>query len=142
MLVVLDSSVVAKWFLPEVLTDQALLLLDRWTSNNIEVIAPTFLFIEVSNIIWKKQRANQITPEEGEQMVVNLLNLNIPTVEGEPFLRRAYQMARHYDRTVYDSLYLAVAEGLDASFVSADQRLCNSVSINLAFVQYLGDYQP
>ena len=141
MLVVLDSSVVAKWFLPEVLTDKSLVLLEHWTSSSIQVIAPTFLFIEVSNMIWKKQRANQITPDEGEQLVVNLLNLNIPTVEGEPFLERAYQIARHYDRTVYDSLYLAVAEGLGASFVSADQRLCNSVGSSLTFVQYLGDYQ-
>jgi predicted nucleic acid-binding protein len=139
-MIVVDASVVAKWFFPEVLTDQALLILDHWTSGSIDLVAPALMLVEVGNIIWKKQRTNQITKDEGEQAIQNLLELNLPTVEGDAFLLRAYQLAHQYDRTVYDALYLAVAEGLGASFMSADQRLCNTVGIHLPFVQSLSNY--
>jgi predicted nucleic acid-binding protein len=139
-MIVIDASVVAKWFFPEVLTDQALLLLERWTSATVNLVAPALMLVEVGNIVWKKQRTHQITLDEGEQAIDDLLGLNLTTVEDGAFLTRAYQLAQQYDRTVYDALYLAVAEALGASFITADQRLCNTVGIQLSFVQYLGDY--
>jgi len=140
MLLVVDSSVVAKWLFREPLTDQALAVRRDWELSRVDLIAPELMLVEVSNIIWKKQRANLITEEEGTSALTNLLALEILTVEQQTILPRAYTLARLFDRTVYDALYLALAEEIGARFITADLHLCNAVGLSLGFVQYLDTY--
>ena len=47
---VVDSSVVIKWFVPEVHSDDAL----RYLDPDLERDAPELLLAEASNILWKK----------------------------------------------------------------------------------------
>ena len=141
MLLVIDSSVVAKWLFLEPLTDQALAVRRDWELSKIDLIAPELMLVEVSNIIWKKQRSKLITEEEGTNVLTNLLALEIPTVEQQTLLPRAYSLAKLFDRTVYDALYVALAEAMGARFITADLRLCNAVGLSLGFVQYLDSYQ-
>ncbi|UFP93138.1 type II toxin-antitoxin system VapC family toxin [Gloeobacter morelensis] len=140
MWLVVDSSTVVKWFFPEVLTGQALALRRAWESSNVELIAPTLLLTEVGNVVWKKQRNALVTYEEGAQIVSHLLALELPLVKVQNLLPRAYQLAGIFQRTVYDALYLALAEQMEAEFVTADLRLCNAVHPMLEFVRYLGNY--
>ena len=140
VLLVIDSSVVAKWLFPEELHEQAMAVRRNWDSSTVELIAPDLMLIEVSNIIWKKQRLGLITAEEGFNAVTNLLALSIPVVEPQCILSNAYSLAKFYDRTVYDALYLALADLMQAQFITADLRLYNAVSSKLQFVQYLGSY--
>ena len=139
MLLVIDSSVIAKWFFLEPLTDRAMAVRQDWESSTVDLIAPDLMLVEVGNIAWKKQRAGLITQEEGTSAMFDLLALNIPTVEPQVILARAHSLANLFDRTVYDGLYLALAEERKARLVTADLRLCNAVR-GLGFVQYLGDY--
>lgn len=122
MLLVIDSSVVAKWLFLEPLTDQALAVRRDWELSKIDLIAPELMLVEVSNIIWKKQRTNLITEEEGTNVLTNLLALEIPTVEQQTLLLRAYSLAKLFDRTVYDALYLALAEAMGA--LGLLQQIC------------------
>lgn len=140
MLLVVDSSVVAKWLFLEPLTHQALAVRSDWELSTIDLIAPALMLTEVGNVIWKKRRASLITEEEGTSAISNLLALEVPTVQASILLPRAYSLARLYDRTVYDALYLALAERAEARFITADLSLCNAVGLNLAFVQYLANY--
>ncbi|MGK7878197.1 MAG: type II toxin-antitoxin system VapC family toxin [Xenococcaceae cyanobacterium] len=140
MLLVIDSSVVAKWFFLEPLTEQALAVRRDWALSAVELIVPKLLLVEVSNIIWKKQRVGLITEEEGTSAIANLLALEIHTVDPQAILPRAYSLARLFDRTVYDALYLALAEQMGARFITADLRLYNAVGSSLEFVDYLAGY--
>ena len=141
MLLVVDSNVVAKWFFPEELQQQALALQSDWMTKTVDLVAPDLILTEVSNITWKKQRLNLITPTEALGIIEDLLLLSIPTVESQNFLRQAYSLASRFDRTVYDALYLALAAFMQAKLVTADLRLYNTVSSQLEFVQYLGNYE-
>lgn len=140
MLMVVDSSVVAKWFFPEKLQQQALNLRSDWISNVVDLIAPDLILAEVSNIIWKKQRSGLITETEAKSAITDLLALAIPRIETHIILPKAYDLAQLFGRTIYDSLYIALAIEMEAKFVTADLRLCNAVSTSLEFVQYLGTY--
>ncbi|MBE9168017.1 type II toxin-antitoxin system VapC family toxin [Pleurocapsales cyanobacterium LEGE 06147] len=140
MLLVIDSSVVAKWFFLETLSDRAIAVRQDWESSTVNLIAPDLMLVEVGNIIWKKQRLGLITEQEGIGTLTDLLALKIFTVEPQVILPRAYGLAKLFDRTVYDGLYLALAEESEASFVTADLRLCNAVRSSLRFIQYLGSY--
>lgn len=141
MLLVIDSSVVAKWFFTEEdLQEQAAAVRQDWMSSLVQPIAPDLIFTEVSNIVWKRQRLGLITKEEGNNTIVHLLGLGISTVEPQVLLARAYGLAVKFDRTFYDSLYLALATETQSTFITADLRLYNAVRSQLGFVQYLAEY--
>lgn len=140
MLLVVDSNVVAKWFFPEELQQQALALQSDWMAGTVDLVAPELILTEVSNITWKKQRLSLITPAEAIGTIEDLLLLSIPTVESQTVLRQAYSLASRFDRTVYDALYLALAAFMQAKLITANLRLYNAVSSQLEFVQYLGTY--
>lgn len=140
MLLVIDSSVVAKWLFLETLNDQAMAVRQDWESSMVDLIAPELMLVEVGNIAWKKQRLGLITEEEEAAVFTDLLALEIPTVGVQTILPRAYSLAKLFDRTVFDALYIALAQETGARFVTADLRLCNAVSSDLGFVQYLGNY--
>ena len=55
--VVVDASVAAKWFLPEIHSPAAERLLDP----SIVLCAPDLIVPELGNIVWKKLRRNEIT---------------------------------------------------------------------------------
>jgi predicted nucleic acid-binding protein len=104
------------------------------------MLPPDLMLMEVGNIVWKKQRAGLITEEEGTNAIADLLALEISTVESQTILPRAYSLAQVFDRTVYDAIYIALAEEMEARFITADLRLYNAVNLSLGFVQYLGSY--
>ena len=83
MLLVIDSSVIAKWFFLEPLTDRAMAVRQDWESSTVDLIAPDLMLVEVGNIAWKKQRAGLITEEEGTSALFDLLALDIPIVEAQ-----------------------------------------------------------
>ncbi|PIG92863.1 type II toxin-antitoxin system VapC family toxin [Gloeocapsopsis sp. IPPAS B-1203] len=141
MLLVIDSSVLAKWLFPEPLHSQARTVCQDWESSKVELIAPNLIFVEVGNIIWKKQRLGLITQEEATSSIFDLLDLEIPTVESQVILAEAYSLAERLDRTVYDALYLALAQVNSANMMTADLRLYNAVASKLDFVEYLANYQ-
>ncbi|AOW99002.1 DNA-binding protein [Moorena producens PAL-8-15-08-1] len=140
MLLVIDSSVVAKWLFVEPLTKQALAVRNDWELSRVDLIAPELMLAEVGNIIWKRQRVGLITEPEGNSLIAHLLALSVPTVETETILPRAYSLGAAFERTVYDALYLALAEAMAAKFITADLPLYNAVSGNLPFIDYLGNY--
>jgi predicted nucleic acid-binding protein len=45
-----------------------------------------------------------------------------------PLISRAFDLACETNRTMYDSLYLALAIQLDGRMATADQRLANAIA--------------
>ncbi|MGV2387720.1 MAG UNVERIFIED_CONTAM: type II toxin-antitoxin system VapC family toxin [Microcystis novacekii LVE1205-3] len=89
----------------------------------------------MGNIVWKKHRLGLITEQEGIDILSDLLALNLLTVSTEILLPIAYNLATEFDRTVYDSLYLDLAQSRGVKFITADLRLYNSVHSKLNFVE-------
>ena len=121
---VVDASVAAKWLVTEQLSDRALALLER----SDDFIAPDLLLPEVGNILWKKVRSGDLTTAEAEERLRALVAIGIELTPSELLIGRALAIAVEAGRTVYDSLYLALAEREDSPFVSADERLVNALS--------------
>lgn len=140
MLVIIDSSVVAKWFFEENLSTQAIAVRQNWIGSKLDLLAPDLLLTEVSNIIWKKQRLGLISNLEARDTLIDLIALALPTVSSQSLLLAAYNLAEECDRTVYDSLYLVLSIQMQAQLITADLRLYNAVSSKLSLVKYLGNY--
>lgn len=137
---VVDASVGAKWVLPsryEPLTAEALQVLSDWRANAVALYVPDFFYTEAANILWKAVRLRRSTPGEAAESLHRLKSSGIPGLPTFDLLDRALAVAVQYDRTVYDCLYIALAEELSSEVLTADEKLANSLAGYLP-VKWLG----
>jgi predicted nucleic acid-binding protein len=137
-LLVIDGSVAAKWSLKdETLVDEALALLDRYNRRQVELIVPDLFWAEFGNIVWKAVRRGRCTRNWADINIAALKDLNLTTVPSESLVEQAFKIAAHFDRTVYDSIYVALAVESRAQLVTADEKLANALAAHLP-VKWLG----
>jgi predicted nucleic acid-binding protein len=120
---VVDASVVIKWFIDEVHAEAA----RRLQEDQYELSAPDLLWPECGNLVWKKVRRGELTPEEARLIWGGLEQQPITTFPSRLILELALEVAFDLSRTVYDSGYLALAMLLDCQLVTADQKLFNAL---------------
>ena len=123
-LFVVDASVVAKWFVPERLSDDAARLLDE----QHELASPDLMWAEIGNVLWKKSRAGQLTGPEAVRIIRALDEFPVTVFPSRLMLEGALEIALSTGRSVYDSVYLALAVALDCPLVTADERLANALA--------------
>lgn len=135
--VVLDTSVVVKWFRQgEVLAERALVVRDAYLEGQIRVSVPSLLAYELANLLRYKQ---DITTAQVKQAVRSLFDMRLEWVlPTHAVLQRAVEIAQAYDTTVYDAVFAALADSAGATFVTADERLCQRLSA-LPYVRFLGE---
>lgn len=123
---VLDCSVAAKWYLQdEEQADRAQLIQGRFIEGKIELHAPELLKYELGNALSRAQRASRprISRAEGEHAFAHFLKLGIVFHELDAAaLGAAFHFANRFHRNFYDSSYLWLADHLDCSWLTAEQR--------------------
>ncbi len=120
---VVDASVVIKWFVDEIHAEAA----RRLQEDQYELSAPDLLWPECGNILWRKVRRGELTPEEARLIWGGLEQQPITTFLSRLILELALEVAFDVSRKVYDSCYLALAMLLDCQLVTADQKLFNAL---------------
>jgi len=121
---VVDASVVLKWFVPEIHSDAA----HRLLSATHEYVSPDLLFPEIGNAIWKKVRRGELTAEEGQRLAVDISSIAVETVSTRGLMIDAHALAVTTGLTVYDAMYLALAVRLKTALITADDRLSRTVA--------------
>jgi predicted nucleic acid-binding protein len=121
---VVDANVVAKWFVPERLSEQALRLLD----GAHELATPDLMWPEIGNVLWKKARARELTRRQAGRILEALEQCPLTVFPSRLLLESALEIALRTERTVYDSLYLALAVALECRLATADERLANALA--------------
>jgi predicted nucleic acid-binding protein len=120
---VVDASVAIKWFLPEIHSVAAARLLDP----EFSVAAPDLILPELGNTIWKKVRREEITSREAVGILAAFGSMGVEIYPSNLLLASAFELAVALDRSVYDSLYLALAVAQDGALVTADRKFHASV---------------
>ena len=118
---VVDASVIVKWFLheKEADRDRALALRDLHISGRSTIYIPRLALLEVLNAIRFNPKADE---ESGETALETLQDLNLETKSAEvDVLRKANAIAWTYKITIYDALYVALAEQVGYPFVTVDE---------------------
>ena len=130
---VVDASVVLKWFLPEIHSEAARRLLD----GGHQYIAPDLLFPEVGHAVWKKVRRGELTGEEGQRLVGDIAAVAVDTVATCGLIGDACAMAMASGQTVYDSTYLALAVRLETRLITADEGFEKAVTANPIMAEHI-----
>jgi predicted nucleic acid-binding protein len=137
---VIDASVVLKWFLrDEKYGDRALNLLDRFVRGELGLAAPSLMVYEVINGLVIAQRKGRIAEGKVLSAISGFINLGITFVDVTGLEDRVLHFCRIYDRSAYDASYLAVAEKQSLALVTGDERLYNSTKGKAAWVKWIGD---
>jgi len=119
--VVVDASVVTKWYGKEKDSERAIEYMERHITGRVELVAPALLVYEVANALNYKP---DFTEEDVKSSIDALTDLSL-TVEmpSKELMKHAISVARDSDLSVYDSCYIALAEQLNVRMVTADRRL-------------------
>ena len=133
---VVDASVAAKWFLPEADAAAALRLL----SGRHRLVAPDLVRAEVGNVLWKLHGRDLLSGAEASEIIEGFLAMPVEIHDSGFLVASALEIAMATRRTVYDSLYLALAVELDATVITADERCLNVLKAGpfARFVRPLG----
>jgi len=134
---VIDASVVAASLLQEELEEYSSALL---ASRRVQM-APAIIFAEIGNVLWKRFRRQEINEVEAGTLLAEFFRLPLRITPSEKLIESALQIAMQYDRTAYDSLYVALAVETESTMVTADKRLVNALAGSPLekYVQWLGD---
>ena len=118
---VVDTSVVLAWYVAEEGSEAALPLL------GCDLIAPNLMMTELANALWKKWHRAEISEVQAFAILAEASSA-VGLVAHEVFLERALELALTLDHPVYDCVFLAMAETMEMSFVTADRKFANAAS--------------
>lgn len=119
--IVVDASIVTKWYSPEEDSDKAIEYMEKHIAGSIELTVPALLLYEVANALNYKP---DFTEEDMKKSMDALADLSL-TVEmpSKELMKKTVSVAKDNKLSIYDSCYIALAEILKAKMVTADERL-------------------
>ena len=138
-----DASVAIKWFLSEIHSKEARSILEsKWV-----LLAPDLIWAEFGSTLRKKVRLKEVTLQEAEGILKDFMRFPLQTYSTKLLLNSAWQLANESGTTLYDSLYLALANNQGCSLVTADKRFYESVRketahLNIVWVEDISNIKP
>jgi predicted nucleic acid-binding protein len=122
---VVDASVVVDWVAPGVdARSAAVQLLRRLAAGAEGLVAPRLLLEEVSNALLTGVRRGRWSGAAADAAHGLLAQLPIGLLDERRDLERAWDLSRRYDNhSIYDMVYVALAERRGLQLVTADRAL-------------------
>jgi predicted nucleic acid-binding protein len=127
--VVLDTSAVLKWFLPdEPDRGQALAMRDAIVRGEIEPAAPSHLALELAAGLVAAVRRGRLGDEDVQPAIAALASFEIPALDVVSVLGRVTGLAGELGISVYDAAFVATSQAMGAPLVTADEPLRQKVA--------------
>lgn len=89
-----------------------------------QLVAPALIDLEVVSVWRGLARAGRLDSRRVKLALIDLKELPIQRVEHTPLLDRCWELRDNL--TVYDAAYVALAEALQITLLTGDQRLARS----------------
>lgn len=129
MIGVVDTSALIRLFIPDGPLPGGFEDFLRGVERGLNTaIAPELLVAESANVLNKKQKAKELSGAESQQLLAAIISLPIRLFPHRSLLRRAFELAIARNLSVYDTLYLALAEEHGAVVFTADRKLSKIAS--------------
>lgn len=95
-----------------------------------DLAAPHLLDAEVGNVIRRRTLAGDLDERLGERAIGDLIDLEITRYAHTHLLARTWELRANL--TVYDALYVALAETLNVPLVTLDSRIAGAPGLRAA----------
>lgn len=132
---VIDASTGFKWEVAEPLSDKAQRLREGFRNLIHELSAPDLFPSEAANAFLVAERRGRILPGQGLVFLADLFT-TLPRLHPSfpDLLPRAYAIASATQASVYDCLYVALAEREGCELITADDKLVNRLQSQFPFI--------
>lgn len=120
-MIVLDASATVELLLSTALGRR---VAERIADPSLALHAPQLLDLEVAQALRRYAAVGAVAPERAGRALDDLAQLGITRWDHGPLVPRVW-MLRH-NLTAYDAAYVALAEALEAVFLTADRRLAGA----------------
>jgi predicted nucleic acid-binding protein len=140
---VIDCSVASKWEVDEPLSDAARQLREDYRNAILELLAPDLSPIEVCSALTVGEGRGRILRGQSTILLADVLT-TLPTIQPSlpDLLPRAHAIAASTVVSVYDCLYVALAEREGCEWITADDRLVRNLQAQLPFIVALASLPP
>ena len=129
MIGVVDTSALIRLFVPDGPLADGFEDFLRGVERGLNVaIAPELLLAEAANVLNKKRIAGELNSDESDRLLSDLVSVPIRLFPHQPIILSAFELARDHNLTVYDTLYLALAEDHGAVLFSADRKMLSTAA--------------
>ena len=137
--IVVDASVVVKWFVKEKYSKEALIIRESFIEGLVDIVVPSLLYFEVLNAL----KYSGAFGEDELKKVARILEdyqFTLYELEGA-YAEKAVKIAMRKGITIYDASYVALAliEGVD--LYTADEKLLTKTQ-DLGITKHLRNFNP
>ncbi|MBI3023134.1 MAG: type II toxin-antitoxin system VapC family toxin [Thaumarchaeota archaeon] len=137
--VVVDASVVVKWFVEEEFEKEALKLRDSYVEGAISLSSPALMPFEVMNGLQVANNNEQFLTDATESLTQYGIRLFLPL---GPYLSDTMKVSGRSSVSTYDASYVALAERLGCLLYTADTELINRLSVDdKKYVRHISDFR-
>ena len=141
MKAVVDASAALKWqFEEEEASGPASALLEDFVEGNIELITATLFSYEILSAINMAVTRKRISEAAGEKAITYFISLGIEEQPSYDLIGITFKIARKYNLSTYDCIYIALAEREGCDFYTGDKKLLHGTKTHLPWVKWIGDY--
>ena len=125
--VLLDSSVVIKWFREsEIWREASVFLRQEYLNGRLKIYVPSLLILEIANVLRYKP---DLTSFQVQEALRSLYDLQLKIVDlSQEAIIKAIDLAYSWDLTIYDATFVATALNLNIPFITADEKLIQKLS--------------
>ena len=117
---ILDASIIVKWFSEEEQSEKAIALRDEYLLKKTNLAVSEITFLEVLNALRYKKK----NEEEIKKANTALWNLQMEILKTDDILlNKAIGISLKHNLTMYDAVYVALAEVHNATLITADEAL-------------------
>lgn len=124
MIWVADTSAVVRLFIPDgPLHPKIEAAMNRAMHGSDVVLAPDLMLVESANVLLRKTRRGELSSGEALEIIGAIACLPVRIEPHASHLVAAFSLAETHALTVYDALYLALAQRHGARLITCDDQL-------------------
>ncbi len=139
--VVADASVLVKWYIPEVWSEQAVMLRDDHIKGCVRVVAPSYAMVEFCSALRKYVARRFLSREQALKAFSLLVKTRVGFMDVAAELARgSLEYSMESGVTVYDAYYIVLAKHLKTAMYTADEKLLAKLQGRETVVKHVREY--
>src|SRR6266404_1936720 len=114
--IIVDTSVIIKWLLPDEEDSTAMQIKQAFTSKTLTISIPHLTYYEVGNVLKIAVKRGRISKEIAKKLYNEFVDLEFVAYATRDLFTTALSKSIEFDISTYDAAYVALSEYLQVQF--------------------------